>query len=66
MTKIIPVASGKGGVGKTSFVANVGYKLSSLGKTVILVDLDLGGSNLHTCLGVKIRVWALVLLLIKE
>lgn len=40
MTKIIPVASGKGGVGKTSFVANVGYKLSSLGKTVILVDLD--------------------------
>ncbi|WKC58261.1 MinD/ParA family protein [Borrelia sp. P9F1] len=53
MTKIIPVASGKGGVGKTSFVANIGYKLSSLGKTVILVDLDLGGSNLHTCLGVK-------------
>ncbi|AGT27670.1 FleN-like ATP binding protein [Borrelia miyamotoi LB-2001] len=53
MTKIIPVASGKGGVGKTSFVANIGYKLASLGKTVILVDLDLGGSNLHTCLGVK-------------
>ncbi|AWG43078.1 MinD/ParA family protein [Candidatus Borreliella tachyglossi] len=53
MTKIIPVASGKGGVGKTSFVANIGYKLSSLGKTVILIDLDLGGSNLHTCLGVK-------------
>ncbi|AHH06789.1 ATP-binding protein [Borrelia crocidurae DOU] len=53
MTKIIPVASGKGGVGKTSFVANIGYKLARLGKTVILVDLDLGGSNLHTCLGVK-------------
>ncbi|UPA09406.1 P-loop NTPase [Borrelia nietonii YOR] len=53
MTKIIPVASGKGGVGKTSFVANIGYKLACLGKTVILVDLDLGGSNLHTCLGVK-------------
>ena len=53
MTKIIPVASGKGGVGKTMFVANLGYKLAQSGKTTVLVDLDLGGSNLHTYLGVK-------------
>ncbi len=55
MQTIIPIASGKGGVGKTIFTANLGVALASLGKTVILVDLDLGSSNLHTCLGVKNR-----------
>lgn len=53
MTRIIPVASGKGGVGKSSLVANLGIKLSQRGKTVLMVDLDLGGSNLHTMLGIK-------------
>lgn len=53
MTTIIPVASGKGGVGKTVFTANIGVSLARAGKTVILVDLDLGGSNLHTALGEK-------------
>ncbi|KAL0265441.1 UNVERIFIED_CONTAM: hypothetical protein PYX00_011050 [Menopon gallinae] len=53
MAKIIPVASGKGGVGKTTFVANLGVLLAERGKTVIVIDLDLGGSNLHTYLGVK-------------
>ncbi len=52
---ILTVGSGKGGVGKTIFVANLGVSLAKLGKTVILIDLDLGGSNLHTCLGVKNR-----------
>lgn len=55
MTKILPVASGKGGVGKSIFVANLGVALAARGKTVILIDLDLGGSNLHTCLGIKNR-----------
>jgi len=55
MTKILPVASGKGGVGKSIFVANLGVSLAARGKTVILIDLDLGGSNLHTCLGIKNR-----------
>ncbi|MDX9899467.1 MAG: P-loop NTPase [Spirochaetia bacterium] len=50
---LIPIASGKGGVGKTVFTANLGAVLASYGKTVILVDLDLGGANLHTCLGVR-------------
>lgn len=53
MTTILPVASGKGGVGKTVFTANLGVSLARAGKTVVLVDLDLGGSNLHTCLGEK-------------
>ncbi len=50
---IVPVASGKGGVGKSLFTANLGIALSQAGKRVILIDLDLGGSNLHLILGVR-------------
>jgi flagellar biosynthesis protein FlhG len=50
---LIPIGSGKGGVGKTVFTANLGTMLAGYGKTVILVDLDLGGANLHTCLGMR-------------
>lgn len=53
MTNILPIASGKGGVGKSVVAANLGVALALRGKTVILVDLDLGASNLHTFLGVK-------------
>ena len=52
-TKIIPIAGGKGGVGKTEFCANLGVRLGQLGYSVILIDLDLGGSNLHSTLGLK-------------
>jgi flagellar biosynthesis protein FlhG len=55
MVQMLPVASGKGGVGKTVFTANLGVSLARSGKTVVLVDLDLGGSNLHTCLGIRNR-----------
>ncbi|MDJ0841158.1 MAG: P-loop NTPase [Acidobacteriota bacterium] len=48
---IIPVASGKGGVGKSWFTANLGLALAQSGKSTIVIDLDLGGSNLHTFLG---------------
>lgn len=47
----IPVASGKGGVGKTFLTANLAIALAQMGQKVIAVDLDLGGSNLHTYLG---------------
>ncbi len=53
MTLVYPVASGKGGVGKTVFVANLGVALALKRKTVVVIDLDLGGSNLHTCFGIK-------------
>ena len=49
--KIIAVASGKGGVGKTLVAANLAIALSQAGKKVCLADLDLGGSNLHLMLG---------------
>ncbi|MFW6214945.1 MAG: AAA family ATPase [Alkalispirochaetaceae bacterium] len=53
MAHIIPIASGKGGVGKTVILANLGVALAQAGKTTVLVDLDLGASNLHTALGVR-------------
>ena len=51
--KIIPIASGKGGVGKSMLTANLGLLLGKAGWRTILVDLDMGGSNLHSCLGLK-------------
>ncbi len=49
---IIPIASGKGGVGKSVFAANLAISLAHGGHKTVAVDLDLGGSNLHTYLGI--------------
>ncbi len=51
MSQIIPVASGKGGVGKSLLSANLAISLGQQGKRVVLVDLDLGASNLHLVIG---------------
>lgn len=51
--QILPIASGKGGVGKSLLAANLAIALSQAGKKVVLVDLDLGGSNLHLILGIR-------------
>lgn len=53
--KMIAVGGAKGGIGKSLFVANLGVFLSKLGKKTVVVDLDLGGANLHLYLG----VWSL-------
>lgn len=50
---IIPIASGKGGVGKSLVAANLAIVLAQSGKRVVLIDLDLGGSNLHLILGMR-------------
>lgn len=52
--KIIAIGGAKGGIGKSVVAANLGVLLSSKGFRVTLVDLDLGGANLHLCLGHKI------------
>ena len=49
--QIIPIASGKGGVGKSLLSANLAISLGKAGKKVLLVDLDLGASNLHLVIG---------------
>jgi flagellar biosynthesis protein FlhG len=51
MMRIIPVASGKGGVGKSLVAANLGVAFAQAGQRVVLADLDLGASNLHLVLG---------------
>jgi flagellar biosynthesis protein FlhG len=50
-TKIITITSGKGGVGKTNIVANIGYTLCRYGKKVLILDADLGLGNLDVLLG---------------
>ncbi|MBN1968366.1 MAG: P-loop NTPase [Candidatus Delongbacteria bacterium] len=50
--RIIPVASGKGGVGKSLVAASLAISLASKGFSTIAIDLDLGGSNMHNYLGI--------------
>jgi flagellar biosynthesis protein FlhG len=49
--KIVAITSGKGGVGKTNIVANLGYTLRRFGKRVLIFDADLGLGNLDVLLG---------------
>ncbi len=50
---IIAIASGKGGVGKTTIAANLGIMLSKLHKKVTVMDLDLAMPNLEIIIGLK-------------
>lgn len=54
LKKIWAIGGGKGGVGKSLVSANVSICLALMGHKVVAVDLDLGGANLHTCLGLPI------------
>ncbi len=54
LKRIIPVSSGKGGVGKTTFAINFALSLSRFGRT-ILVDLDTGTSAIRNAIDVPIR-----------
>lgn len=52
--KIIAIGGGKGGIGKSMIAANIGVYFAQSGCRVVTVDADLGGANLHTCLGVDV------------
>ena len=46
MSEAIVFTSGKGGVGKTTVISNIGVELSQLDKKVIMLDTDMGLRNL--------------------
>ena len=52
--QIWAIGGGKGGVGKSLLSSSLAISLSRTGHKVLAVDLDLGGANLHTTLGVDL------------
>ena len=52
-TRVLLIASGKGGVGKSSVTANLSVALSARGKDVAVVDADVWGFSIPRMLGVK-------------
>jgi len=51
--KILAVGGGKGGAGKSVFSTIMAFWLARIGNRTVLMDVDLGGANLHTLLGIK-------------
>lgn len=54
--KTLVVTSGKGGVGKTTTVANIGTALAKKGYSVVLIDADIGLRNLDVVMGLENRI----------
>jgi len=54
--KVITVTSGKGGVGKTTTVANIAVALATDGKRVVCIDGDIGLRNLDVVMGLENRI----------
>jgi flagellar biosynthesis protein FlhG len=50
---VIAVGGGKGGIGKSTFVANLGLSLAAQGRRTVVIDADIGTANLHTILGIR-------------
>ena len=54
--KVLTITSGKGGVGKTTAVANIGVALAAKGQKVVCVDSDIGLRNLDVVMGLENRI----------
>ena len=55
-TKLVTVTSGKGGVGKSTFTANMAFLLSKRGFKVAIIDADIGLANMQVLLNMKPKV----------
>ena len=55
LTRVMSFTSGKGGVGKTTSMVNVGVALAHEGRRVLMLDADLGLANVDVLLGIKPR-----------
>lgn len=53
--KVITVASGKGGVGKTNFVVNLAVMIQKKGYKVAILDADFGMANVDILFGIRTR-----------
>ncbi len=51
--KIWAIGGGKGGTGKTFVTSAMGTYIAGKGKRVLLIDIDIGGANLHSFLGIS-------------
>ena len=51
--EIWAVGGGKGGTGKSFFTSSSGTQLAKKGRRVVLVDMDIGGANLHSFFGIS-------------
>jgi len=51
--RVLSVASGKGGVGKTNFCVNIAIALSRMGEPVMILDADLGMANIDVLCGLS-------------
>jgi flagellar biosynthesis protein FlhG len=52
-SRVMAIASGKGGVGKTNVVAGLAMALAQLGQRVVVLDADFGLANLDILLGLS-------------
>jgi flagellar biosynthesis protein FlhG len=51
--RVMAIASGKGGVGKTNLSVNLGVSMSKMGRKVVLLDADMGLANVDVLLGLR-------------
>jgi flagellar biosynthesis protein FlhG len=61
-SRVVTVASGKGGVGKSNFTLSFALSLMELGKKVVVIDLDIGMANLDILMGTtpKHHLWDMI------
>ncbi|MEC1522185.1 MinD/ParA family protein [Neobacillus niacini] len=61
-SRVVTIASGKGGVGKSNFTLSFALSLMELGKKVVVIDLDIGMANLDILMGAtpKQHLWDMI------